>query len=288
MSIEQPEPSPASFGEVHHDDEILQAQANAAIERWLHDHPGVNDGIKETVRAHTHLAELSRRSQAAAQARREADDRKDALLTRHDPAGHRVLGFTAGMIAVTTLVILDAIPLNWAAQAFGLDSGGTWLVTLILLAASIGAMLGFELTSRHPRRRALLAAVVTVAYVALLGLRSQFLTTVAGESFPVALLQSAMLTVISVGLVLCGSAILARTRSLSLSRSCAAAQRARQAAAQARSAQDIAAEKLHRHVASLRSMLLPWALGGAAPAGVNRARWVAALERAVSQLFPAS
>ena len=288
MSIEQPEPSSASFGEVHHDDEILQAQANAAIERWLQGHPGVNDGIKETVRAHTHLAELSRRTQAAMRAQHEADERKDALLTRHDPAGHRVLGFTAGLAAVTVLVVLDAIPLNWAAQAFGMDSGGTLLVTFILLVASIGTMLGFELTSRHPGRRVLLAAVVTIAYLALLGLRSQFLTTVAGESFPVALLQSAMLTAISVGLVLCGSAILARTKSMNLSRSCAAAQRARQAVARARSAQDIAAERLHRHVASLRSMLLSWALGGAAPAGVDRVQWVATLERAVNQLFPAS
>jgi hypothetical protein len=288
MSIEHPEPSPVNLGEVHHDDEILQAQANSAIEHWLHDHPGVNDGITETVRAHTHLAELTRRTRAAEHARHEADERKAALLTRHDPAGHRVLGFTAGMVAVTVLVVLDAIPLNWASQAFGLDSGGTWLVTIILLVASIGAMLGFELTSGHSRRRALLAAVVTIAYLALLGLRSQFLTTVAGESFPVALLQSAMLTVISAGLVLCGSAILARTLSLGLSRSCTAARRARQVVTKARAAQDTAADKLHRHIASLRSMLLPWALGGAAPAGVDRTRWIAALERAVSQLFPAS
>jgi hypothetical protein len=289
MAIEYPEASPESpVGDAPRPEEIIQAQASAAIDGWIFDHPRVNDGIKEAVRAHTHLAEVTRRAQAAELAQQDAEEHNAALLTRRDPAGRRVLGFGGGAAIVTLLVILDAIPLNWAAQAFGLDPGGTWLVTLILLVASIGAMLGFEVTSRHPRRRALLAAVVTIAYLALLGLRSQFLTTVAGEPLLVALLQSAMLTAISAGLVLCGSAVLARTRSLTLSRSGAAARHARQAAADARAAQVIAAENLHRHIGGLRSMLFPWALGPAAPVGVDRARWVAALERAVRQMFPAS
>ena len=114
--------------------------------------------------------------------------------------------------------MLDAIPLNWAAQAFDLNSVGTWLVTLILVVASVGAMLGFEVTRGHPKRRGLLAAVVAVGYLALLGLRTEFLTTVASESFLVAFLQAAMLTAISAGLVLCGAAVMARTRSPSLSR----------------------------------------------------------------------
>jgi hypothetical protein len=161
----------------------------------------------------------------------------DTLMTRHDSAGHRVLGFAFGAAVVVVLVVLDAIPLNWAAQAFGLDSGGTWLVTVILVVASAGAMLGFELTREHPRRRVLLAAVVAVGYAGLLGLRTEFLTTAAAESVLVALLQSAMLAAISAGFVLCGAAVLARTRPLGLSRSRAATRRARQAAAEARAAQ---------------------------------------------------
>jgi hypothetical protein len=286
MAIEHPESTPGNPSDDGTEDLILEAQANAALQRWLQDHPRVGDGITETVRAHIHLEELTGRAREAKQAQRDAEQHDAALLTRHDPAGHRILGFTTGMTLVILLVVLDAIPLNWAAQAFGLDSGGTWLVTFILVVASIGAMLGFELTSRHPRRRALLAAVVATAYLALLGLRTQFLTTVAGESLPVALLQSAMLTAISAGLVLCGSVVLARTRSLSLSRSRAAARHARQAAADARAAQSAAADNLKRHIGGLRQMLLPWALGSAAPAGVSRVRWVAALERAVRQLFP--
>lgn len=269
-------------------DEILRAQASTALERWLQDHPAVGGELKETVRAHIHLQQLEARTRDSEQVRQAAEQRYATLLTRHDIAGDRILGFAAGALLVVMLVVLDAIPLNWAAQAFGLDPAGTWLVTFILVVASIGAMVGFELTSGHPRRRGLLAAVVATAYLALLGLRAQFLTTVAGESLSVALLQSAVLTAISAGLVLCGSVVLSRTRSLNLSQSRAAARRARQAVAGARTAQRLAAEKLQRHIGGLRQMLVPWALGSAAPAGVDRAQWAAALERAVSQLFPAS
>jgi hypothetical protein len=271
-----------------HEDPVLQQEANAALERWLQDRPQVAGAIQEATRAHIYLQELEGRTREAEQAQRDAEHNDAMMLTRHDPGGHRILEFAAGAALVILLVVLDAIPLNWAAQAFGLDSTGTWLVTFILVVASIGAILGFELTRGHPRRRAVLAAVVTVGYLALLGLRIQFLVTVVSESFLVASLQAAMLTAISAGLVLCGAAVLARTRSLSLSRARSAARRARRATAEARTAQRRAADKLQRHIGGLRQMLLPWALGSAGPAGVDRAKWATALERAVRQLFPAS
>jgi hypothetical protein len=270
------------------DDTVLEAQASAALERWLQDHPAVAGEIQDTVRAHIHLQELDGRTREAGKAVQEAEHRRGILATRLDPGGHRIFGFTLGAALVAVLVILDAIPLNWAAQAFGLDSAGTWLVTFILVIASLAAMLGLEVTRAHPKRRALLVAVMTAGYLALLGLRTEFLTTVAAESFLAALLQAAMLTAISAGLVLCGSAVIARTRPLSLSRSHDSTRRARQAAADARAAQNQAAERLQRHIGGLRQMLLPWALGSPAPAGVDRATWAAALERAIRALFPVS
>ena len=269
-------------------DSILQGQANAALEHWLQDNPAVAGDIKETLRTHVHLQELQGRTREAGQAVQEAEHHHAALATRLDPAGHRILGFVTGAALVAVLVVLDAIPLNWAAQAFGLDSAGTWLVTFILVVASIGAMLGFEVTRGHGRQRAILAAVVAMGYLALLGLRTEFLITVVAESFLMAVLQAAMLTAISAGLVLCGSAVMARTRSVSLSRAYDAVRRARQAAAGARAAQNRAAEKLQRHIGALRQMLLPWALGSAAPDDIDRARWAAALEQAIRALFPVS
>jgi hypothetical protein len=287
-SIERAEPGSGNARDNRHADPILQAEANAALERWLQDHPEIEGELKETVRAHIHFQELEARTREAERMLQIAEQRYATLQTRHDVAGHRIFGCTIGLALVVALVVLDAVPLNWAAQAFGLDSGGTWLVTCILVVASVGAMVGFELTSGYSRQRGLLAAVVGVAYLVLLGLRTQFLTTVAGESTAVALLQSAMLTVISAGLVLCGSVVLARTRSFTLSHSLGIVRRARRDAATARIAQGLASQKLQRHIGALWQMLLPWALGTAAPAGVDRAKWAVALRQSVRQLFPVS
>jgi hypothetical protein len=286
--IERAEPGSGNARDNRHADPILQTEANAALERWLQDHPEIEGELKETVRAHIHFQELEARTREAERALQTAEQRYAILQTRHDVGGHRIFGCTIGLALVAALVVLDAVPLNWAAQAFGLDSGGTWLVTCILVVASVGAMVGFELTNGHSRQRGLLAVVVAAAYLILLGLRTQFLTTVAGESTPVALLQSAMLTVISAGLVLCGSVVLARTRSFTLSRSAGTVRRARQATAAARIAQGLASQKLQRHIGALWQMLLPWALGTAAPAGVDRAKWAVALRQSVRQLFPVS
>jgi hypothetical protein len=268
------------------DDSRLRAQASAALERLLEDHPAIAGEIKAAVRAHIYLRELVGRARQAAQAEQEAEQREATLAARLDPAGHRILGFVTGLVLVVALVVLDIVPLNWAAQAFGLNLAGTWLVTLILVVASVGAMLGFEVSRGYARRRGVLAAVVAAGYLALLVLRTLFLTTVAADSLPVAFLQSALLTGISVGLVLCGSAVLAWTRPFSLSRARSAARRTRRAATEARDAQAQAAETLQRHIGGIRQMLLPWALGPAAPAGVDRAKWAAAAEDTIRALFP--
>jgi len=263
----------------------LHAHATATVKRLLEEHPAVAKEIKETLRTRVYLRELAGRTNHCEIVQADTEDHESNLAVKLDPGDHRKLSFGLGLAIVLVLVILDAVPLNWAAQAFGLNSAGTWLVTLILVVASIGAMLGFEVTRGHPRRRGVLTAVVAIGYLALMGLRTSFLITVSDESLPVALLQSALLTAISAGLVLCGSAVLARTRHLSYSRARAAAKRAAQAADDARHAQQLAAEKLQRHIGMLHHMLLPWALRSAAPAGVDHAQWDAALDRAIREMF---
>lgn len=266
-------------------DAVLHTHATATVKRLLEEHPAVAKEIKDTLRTRVYLRELAGRTNQCEVVEADTQDHESNMAVKLDPGDHRVLSFGLGLAIVVALVILDAVPLNWAAQAFGLNSAGTWLVTFILVVASIGAMLGFELTRGHPRRRGVLTAVVTMGYLALLGLRTEFLITVSNESLLVALLQSALLTAISAGLVLCGSAVLARTRHLSHSRARAAARRAVQAADNARHAQRLAAEKLQRHIGSLHHMLLPWALRSAAPEGVGHAEWDAALDRAIRELF---
>ena len=193
-------------------DAALQADATDTMTRVLHEHQGMAKEIKAILRIRVYVRELARRADAADAKAADAEQRESNLAVKLDPGERRPLPFGLGAAIVVALVILDAFPLNWAAQAFDFDSGGTWVVTVILLIASIGAMLGLELTRGHSRWRGILIAVVTAGFLALLGLRTQYLTTVAGDSFPVAVLQAALLTAISAGLVLCGSAVLTRTR----------------------------------------------------------------------------
>jgi len=51
---------------------------------------------------------------------------------------------------------------------------------------------------------------------------------------------------------------------------------------------NLASQKLQRHIGAIWQMLLPWALGTTAPAGVDRAKWAVTLEQSVRQLFPVS
>ena len=264
----------------------LEAQASTALSLLVDDHPEVAGELEEAVRAYAHLQELEGRARQAASIAAAAQQRAACLTSKLDPGGHRILGFVAGAAIVTALTVLDAVPLNWAAQAFGLHGAGTWLITGILLVGSVGGMVGLEATRGTARRGAALAAVIAVAYIALVMLRTQFLITVAEATFPAALLQAVLLGAVSAGLVLGGSAVMARTRSLGLDRARAAARRTRQAAAATRATADLAAEKMQRHLGVLRQMLIPWALGSAAPAGADHASWTAALERAIRALFP--
>jgi hypothetical protein len=74
---------------------------------------------------------------------------------------------------------------------------------------------------------------------------------------------------------------------LRLARSSAAARRAWETETAAWDAHAQAVRRLQRHLGEIRQLLRPWALCSAAPAKVDRAAWAAALEQAVSRLFPA-
>ena len=147
-SIERAEPGSGNARDNRHADPILQTEANSALERWLQDHPQIEGELKDTVRAHIHFQELEARTREAERMLQTAEQRYATLQTRHDVAGHRIFGWTIGLALVVALVVLDAVPLNWAAQAFGLDSSGTWLVTCILVVASVGAMVGIRAHQR--------------------------------------------------------------------------------------------------------------------------------------------
>jgi hypothetical protein len=264
----------------------LTAEASAAFSTWLHDHPAASAELREAMRAHIHLQELQRNAAAAVVAAESAEQDAGNLEAKLDPAARRVLSFWAGAAIVAGLLGLEPFPLNWAVQAFGLGAAATWLVTSILLAACVAAMIGLEVTHRAARHRSWLLSIITVAYLMLLVMRTEYLATVAGASVAAAFLQALLLTAISAGLLLCGSAVIARTRPFRLSRARAIAKRARQAVVANQEAARQATEKMERHLGALRQMLVPWALGSAIPPDTDHATWVAALERAVRAFFP--
>jgi hypothetical protein len=280
-AVDYAEPNP------QRSDQALRAQATATVMRLLGLHPEAGQEVQEIWRTRVHLQELSKRSEAAARVAADTAQHEANLTIKFDPAAQRSLGFGLGMAVVVALVILDAFPLNWAAQAFGLDPDGTWLVTFLLVVASVGAMLGFELTRARTSRRRALTAVLVAGYVALLSLRTEFLATVSTGSLLVAFLQSALLTAISAGLVWCGSAVLARTRFLRQSRARAAAQRAAKVGEEACAARLLAEGTLERNIAVLHRMLFQWALDVAPPQGIDHAQWSGALDGAVHELFRA-
>ena len=242
--------------------------------------------IKDTLRTRVYARELAGRTSQAEEEEANTEQRESNLAVKLDPGDRRVLGFGLGLAIVVALVILDAVPLNWAAQAFGLDRAGTWLVTFILVVASIGAMLGFEMTRGHPRRRGVLAAVVTVGYLALLGLRIEFLITVSSDSLlgrPAAVRPADRHLGRPGPVRLGGPGPDPVPQPLTGPRRRPARGPGRRR--RPRGAQRQAAEKLQRHIGSLHHMLLPWALRSAAPEGVDHAKWDAALDQAIRALF---
>ena len=259
--------------------------AVAGVAEWLRADQAAAEEHEEAMRADSYQHEMRRRMDAAGRARSEARARVSGLIDKHNLDGRKTLAFWQGSAIVTALVVLDAIPLNWAAQAFDLNNADSWLVTLILLAASIGAMAGLDAARQDSRRYAILAGLTLTAYAGLVALRTSFLITVAGEGTAAALLQAVVLSAISAGLVFLGSAVMARTRSLRLSRALAAARRARRTSQASEAAWRRAEEKLERHLGVLHRQLVRQPLYAAVPSGLTHAEWLAALERALRAQF---
>lgn len=275
----------AAMPERHGPESSAEHLAAIGVAGWLREDAAAAEEHTEAMRAGMHLAETRRRSEAADEALAGARARVSNLMDKHDLEGRRMLGFGLGTTVIGALVVLDAIPLNWAAQAFGLNAADSWAVTMIMLVASVGAMAGLEVTRHEARRRAALVAIILAAYAGLAGLRTSFLVTVAGESFLAALLQALVLSGISAGLVVLGSAVMARTRSLRLSLARAAARRAGRASEANESARRRADEKFRRQLGVLRRHLARQSLYSSVPPGIAHAAWAAALDQALRAQF---
>jgi hypothetical protein len=268
-------------------DPALDARAATSLGALFEARPALASDLEEAGRAQTHLEQERQREADARDALTRAEQHAAGMTARLNLAGHRFAGFTVGALAVALLLVFDAIPLNWAAQAFGLAAAATWLITGIMLVASAGVMAGLELTREDAGRRGVLLILLAAGFVGLAVLRTVFLVTVAGESLAAAILQAVLLSGISVGLVAFGSMIMARTRPLALARALAAVKRARRTAAACRDARRRAEETMQLHWAVLQRVVREWSIMSEVPAGASHADWISALERAMRALLPA-
>jgi hypothetical protein len=268
-------------------DPALDVRAAASLGALFEARPALAADLEEAGRAHTHMEQERQRETDARDALTRAEQHASGMTARLDLAGHRFAGFTVGALAVAILLVFDAIPLNWAAQAFGLAAAATWLITGIMLVASAGAMAGIELTREDSRRRAVLFSLLAAGFAALAVLRTAFLITVAGESLGAAILQAVLLSAMSAGLVASGSVVMARTRPLSLARALAAVKRSRRTAVTCHDARRRAEERMQLHWAVLQRVVREWSIMSEAPAGASHADWMSALERAMRALLPA-
>jgi hypothetical protein len=266
-------------------DSSAESVAMVDVARWFREDPRAAEEYDDAVRASTHLDETRRRMAVASHALADARARVSNLTDKDDPAGRKMFGFSLGAVIVLALTALDAIPLNWAAQAFGLDAADSWLVTLILLVASVAGMAGLEMTRHEARRRQVLIAIMLIGYGGLVALRTSFLTTVDGESFLAALLQALVLSAFSAGLVVIGSTVMARTRPLRLSRARAEERRAKRASEASASAWRRADERFMLHFRGLRRQLALQPFYGSVPAGVTHDEWLRAMEGALATHF---
>jgi hypothetical protein len=259
--------------------------AVAAVAEWLREDRAAAEEHEKAIRADLYQHEMRRRMEAADRSLAEAGARVSALIDKHNVDGRRTLVFWLGSVIVVALVALDTIPLHLAAQTFDLNAAGNWLVTLILLLASIGSMAGLNAVRQDSRRYTVVAALTLTAYAGLIALCTSFLVTVAGEATAPALLRTVVLNAVSVGLVFLGSAVMRRTRSLRLSRALAAARRARRASQASEMGRRRAEENLERHLSVLHRQLVGQPLYSSVPAGLTHPEWVAVMERALRAQF---
>lgn len=264
---------------------ILDIDTSNVLRAWFAN-PWAELKFSDAFQANARLQQEQKREAEAVRAVEDAEQQMIALLARTDPSEQQSIPFPIGAAIVACLLILEILPLNWAALAFGLSAVSTWIVTAILVTASAGAMVGLRLTRKNPRPRAILWAVIAAAYVALVLLRAEFLITVATVLALAATLQAVLLNAVWVGLSVCGAIVMSRTRSLRLNQAIGDARRARRHLAAQRAARERANQDVQREWAVLQEMLRIWTLNSAIPPTVSQADRIDELERALFALFP--
>jgi hypothetical protein len=152
----------------------------------------------------------------------EAELEAGRLARINDEHRQHRLGFRFGVALAAFFVILDTLPANLAAQAFGLDTLPTWGITAVIVGALAAGM--WAVTHyRSGAGRAITIGALGLGLVAIGALRYWFLWVTAGDPLSAAL-EAAALTVFTTMMVWLGILVLGFTKSRPVS---AAERRAR-------------------------------------------------------------
>jgi hypothetical protein len=234
-------------------------------------------------------AECSRCEREAENAQgRAVEARTSALAARRqrDPEGVRRLSRSVAFCGAGACALLDVIPADMAAQAFGLDRTDTYAITVLIVAAMAGAMLLLDTGAAEGRHRGLLYGAVGAGFGLLFSLRVAFLTVAGADSPPGALLASAALTAVSAILVVFGSALLRRRMPKEVARAEAQDARATREAAETATALANAQAHNERARAALTQTVTVGALTGR-PEGVDPVAFTGAVASEIDRLLAA-
>jgi hypothetical protein len=141
----------------------------------------------------------------------EADLEAGRLARINDEHRQHRLGFRTGVALAAFFVLLDTIPANLAAQAFGLDPLPTWGITAVIVGA-LGAGMWAVTHYKSGAGRTITIAALGLGLVSIGALRYWFLWVTAGDAVT-AVLEAVALTVFTTMMVWLGILVLSFTKS---------------------------------------------------------------------------
>jgi|SRR5690348_3528431 len=161
------------------------------------------------------LESLGRQCDALNASAAEAELEAGRLARMHDEHRQHRLGFRFGVALAAFFVILDTLPANLAAQAFGLDVLPTWGITAVIVGALAAGM--WAVTHyRTGSGRVITIGALATGLIAIGALRYWFLWVTAGDPLA-AVLEAVALTIFTTMMVWLGILVLSFTKSRQVS-----------------------------------------------------------------------
>ena len=191
------------------------SDGHIATMRDFLDRPRIARAFQDLKADAQRLDSMRRERDAIDAAAAEAELEAGRLARTHDENRQHRLGFRIGVALAAFFVILDTLPANLAAQAFGLDVWPTWGITAVIVGALAAGM--WAVTHyRSGHGRAATIGALALGLLAIGALRYWFLWVTAGDAIS-AVLEAVALTVFTTMMVWLGILVLSFTKTRAVS-----------------------------------------------------------------------